>query len=63
MTDVILTHKLARRDDLDDLRALMAAAISELQKPFLNESQITANRAIMGLDTQLIDDEIGRAHV
>ena len=56
MTQAILTHRLARRDDLDDLRALMDAAISELQKPFLDESQITASRAIMGLDTQLIDD-------
>ena len=34
----------------------MDAAISELQKPFLDESQITSSRAIMGLDTQLIDD-------
>jgi GNAT superfamily N-acetyltransferase len=34
----------------------MDAAISELQKPFLNESQIASSRTIMGLDTQLIDD-------
>ena len=34
----------------------MEAAISELQKPFLNESQIASSRTIMGLDTQLIDD-------
>jgi GNAT superfamily N-acetyltransferase len=53
---VSLTHRLARPDDLDALRALMAAAISELQKPFLSEGQIAASRAIMGLDTQLIDD-------
>jgi GNAT superfamily N-acetyltransferase len=56
MTDETLTHRLARRDDLDALRALMDAAISELQKPFLDENQITSSRAIMGLDTQLIDD-------
>ena len=56
MTDETLTHRLARRDDLDALRALMDAAISELQKPFLDESQIASSRAIMGLDTQLIDD-------
>jgi hypothetical protein len=53
---VTLTHRLARRDDLDALRALMDAAISELQKPFLDESQIASSRTIMGLDTQLIDD-------
>jgi len=35
----------------------MDAAISELQKPFLDESQIASSRAIMGLDTQLIGDE------
>ena len=51
-----LTHRLARRDDVDSLRALMEAAISELQKPFLDESQIRSSRTIMGLDTQLIDD-------
>jgi GNAT superfamily N-acetyltransferase len=57
MTNVTLTYRLARRDDLDALRALMDAAISELQKPFLDDSQIASSRAIMGLDTQLIDDE------
>jgi GNAT superfamily N-acetyltransferase len=56
VTNVKLTHRLARRDDLDALKALMDAAISELQKPFLDESQIASSRAIMGLDTQLIDD-------
>jgi GNAT superfamily N-acetyltransferase len=56
MTQESLTHRLARRDDLDALKELMDAAISELQKPFLDESQIASSRAIMGLDTQLIDD-------
>ena len=56
MTQVMLTHRLARRDDLDVLRELMDAAITELQKPFLDESQIASSRIIMGLDTQLIDD-------
>src|SRR5512142_601080 len=51
-----LTHRLARRDDLEALKALMDAAISENQKGFLDESQIASSRAIMGLDTQLIDD-------
>ena len=51
-----LSHRLARRDDLDAIRAVMDAAISELQKPFLDQSQIASSRAIMGLDTQLIDD-------
>jgi GNAT superfamily N-acetyltransferase len=51
-----LTHRLATHDDLEALRALMDAAISELQKPFLDQSQIASSRRIMGLDTQLIDD-------
>jgi GNAT superfamily N-acetyltransferase len=51
-----LTHRLARRDDLPALTALMNAAISELQKPFLTAEQINASRSIMGLDTQLVDD-------
>jgi GNAT superfamily N-acetyltransferase len=51
-----LTHRLAGRDDLAALEALMDAAIGELQKPFLDERQIASSRAIMGLDTQLVDD-------
>jgi GNAT superfamily N-acetyltransferase len=57
MTDLALTHRLARRADLDALRHLMDAAISELQTPFLDQNQIASSRVIMGLDTQLIDDE------
>ena len=57
MTDETLTHRLARRKDLEALRALMDAAISENQRRFLDASQIASSRAIMGLDTQLIDDE------
>jgi len=51
-----LSHRLATRDDLEKLKAIMDADIGELQKPFLDESQIASSRAIMGLDTQLIDD-------
>jgi hypothetical protein len=40
---VTLTHRLACRDDLDPLKALMDAAISELQKPFLGVSQIASS--------------------
>jgi GNAT superfamily N-acetyltransferase len=56
MARAALTHRLARRDDLDALRMLMDAAISELQRPFLDQSQIASSRRIMGLDTQLVDD-------
>jgi len=49
-----LHHRLATRENIPALTALMQAAIAELQKPFLNSSQIASSRAIMGLDTQLI---------
>ena len=51
-----LQHRLATRDDLPALTALMELAIGELQKPFLNPAQIASSRTIMGIDTQLIDD-------
>jgi len=56
MAHANLTHRLARRDELAALSALMDAAIAELQKAFLDERQIASSRAIMGLDTQLIED-------
>ena len=51
-----LTHRLATLDDLPVLEPLIDAAIGELQKGFLDEEQIAASRAIMGIDTQLIED-------
>jgi GNAT superfamily N-acetyltransferase len=56
MQGISLDHRLATRADLPALATLMNAAITELQKPFLTEDQIVSSRAIMGLDTQLIDD-------
>ena len=56
MEVVRLTHRLATLADLAVLRTLMDAAISELQKPFLDSDQIESSRTIMGLDTQLIED-------
>jgi len=62
-----LRHRLARHADLDELRALMARAIDELQQAYLSPAQIAASRRLMGVDTQLVDDgtyfvvEIGEA--
>ncbi|RWA60859.1 GNAT family N-acetyltransferase [Mesorhizobium sp.] len=56
MADQELQYGTATRDDIAAISALMALAIGELQKPFLNEAEIESSRAIMGLDTQLIDD-------
>jgi len=47
---------VATEADLPALKALMARSIGELQKGFLDEAQIAASRAVMGLDTQLIAD-------
>jgi GNAT superfamily N-acetyltransferase len=52
----MLSHRLASPADVEPLRRLMDAAIGELQKPFLDAAQIESSRALMGLDTQLIDD-------
>ena len=44
------------REDVPALTVLMDAAIGELQRAFLDDDQIASSRAIMGIDTQLIDD-------
>ena len=56
MVDQALTHRLATRDDIPALTALMEQAIGQLQKSFLSDAQIASSRTIMGLDRQLIDD-------
>ncbi|WP_117209433.1 GNAT family N-acetyltransferase [Allorhizocola rhizosphaerae] len=49
--------RLATREDLPELRTLITEAIDELQHGFLDPAQIRASHAIMGLDTQLIEDQ------
>ena len=51
-----LTSRLAGPDDIPALEAVMAAAITELQRGFLTPEQIEASRMIMGLDRQLVAD-------
>ena len=51
-----LTHRLAGQADLPALTALMNAAIADLLPQFLPPEKVKASFAIMGLDTQLIDD-------
>lgn len=53
---VSLTHRWARADDVPALRMLMTAAIEQLQSDILAPDQVRASHAVMGLDTQLIDD-------
>ncbi|WP_203919055.1 GNAT family N-acetyltransferase [Rugosimonospora africana] len=42
--------------DVPALRTVMDAAIGQLQRGFLTETQIASSRAVMGLDTQLVED-------
>lgn len=51
-----LSLRLATHADLPALRSMMARAIAELQSEFLRPAEIEASKAMMGLDTQLIDD-------
>ena len=51
-----LAGRLAIRADIPSLVPLMRAAITELQQGFLDPAQIESSHAIMGIDTQLIDD-------
>lgn len=51
-----LTHRVATTDDLVMLEAVMDAAITDLQQSFLSPDEIESSRAIMGIDTQLIED-------
>jgi GNAT superfamily N-acetyltransferase len=53
---VIFTNRLAVTADIPTLTALMDAAIVELQRAYLDDAQIEASRAVMGIDRQLIDD-------
>jgi GNAT superfamily N-acetyltransferase len=50
------TSRLAILADVPALTVLMDAAISELQRGFLDDAEIESSRSIMGIDTQLIDD-------
>src|SRR5215208_5343863 len=50
------TNRLAVPADVPELTALMDQAIAQLQRAFLDDTQIASSRAIMGIDTQLIDD-------
>jgi GNAT superfamily N-acetyltransferase len=51
-----LTGRLATRDDLAVLQPIVDAAIDQNQAAFLTPAQIAASHAIMGIDTQLLDD-------
>ncbi|WP_333573038.1 GNAT family N-acetyltransferase [Sphingomonas sp.] len=51
------SHRLAKHQDLEALRAVMGRAIAQLQHGFLTPEQVAASHQVMGLDTQLIVDQ------
>jgi GNAT superfamily N-acetyltransferase len=51
-----LRIKVATKRDIPQIQSLQHRSIAELQRGFLNEDQIEASFAGMGLDTQLIED-------
>ena len=53
----MLTSRIARFEDLGVLRALMHRAIAQLQSNYLTPEQVAASYRVMGLDTQLIEDQ------
>src|SRR5437667_787088 len=52
----MFTHRLALPNDMPALQQLMTAAIRELLPQFLTPEKVEASFAVMGVDSQLIDD-------
>jgi GNAT superfamily N-acetyltransferase len=52
----MFTHRLAMPGDKPALQKLMAAAIRELLPQFLSPEKVEASFAVMGVDSQLIED-------
>ncbi|MBL8521854.1 MAG: GNAT family N-acetyltransferase [Betaproteobacteria bacterium] len=48
--------RAAKPSDIDTIGRLMAASIGDLQRDFLTPAEIDSSRAIMGVDTRLIED-------
>ena len=52
----MFTHRLALQNDMPALQHLMTAAIRELLPQFLTPEKVEASFAVMGVDSQLIED-------
>jgi len=52
----MFTHRIAKSDDMPALQQLMTAAIRELLPQFLSPEKVEASFAVMGVDSQLIED-------
>ena len=63
MSTISLHHRLATRDDIAALTALMNAAIGELQKPFLTDAQIaSAGRSWVSILSSLTMEPISSSN-
>lgn len=62
-TLMTFTTRAATAADLPALHRVMEAAIDRLQQGFLSPSQIAASRAIMGVDTALLNPAVDAARV
>jgi len=52
----MFTHRLATPGDMPALQKLMTAAIRDLLPQFLSPEKVEASFAVMGVDSQLIED-------
>ncbi|MEO8300741.1 MAG: GNAT family N-acetyltransferase [Rhizomicrobium sp.] len=52
----MFTHRLAMPGDMPALRQLMTSAIKDLLPQFLSPEKVEASFAVMGVDSQLIED-------
>jgi GNAT superfamily N-acetyltransferase len=52
----MFAHRLARAEDMPALQVLMTAAIRDLLPQFLSPEKVEASFAVMGVDSQLIED-------
>ncbi|MGB0495105.1 MAG: GNAT family N-acetyltransferase, partial [Kangiellaceae bacterium] len=56
MNKIELTHRIATKNDIDDLIHLMKLSIEENMKAFLSKSEIEAAKETMGVDKTLLED-------
>jgi GNAT superfamily N-acetyltransferase len=52
----MFAHRLAKSEDMPALQVLMTAAIRDLLPQFLPSEKVEASFAVMGVDSQLIED-------
>lgn len=52
----VVDVRIATIDDVPALAALAVTSIERLLRPYLDDAQLAASHAIMGIDTQLVED-------